>query len=102
MYIRPVKMYQATDLVADIYAQITRDDLLSPPSMLHSPVPELLGGRWLVWLMMKNRPAGAVDRYQVDAGVIRAFRAEYPGDDQLIQATAWASFTAARRIESWL
>jgi hypothetical protein len=34
--------------------------------------------------------------------VINAFRAQQPGDDKLIEATAWASFTAARRIGSWL
>jgi AhpD family alkylhydroperoxidase len=40
--------------------------------------------------------------YQVDAGVIDSFRRQYPEDAQLIAATAWASFTAARRVGKWL
>ena len=44
----------------------------------------------------------ALASYQVDEGVINAFRAYQPGDDELINATAWASFTATRRIGSWL
>jgi len=54
------------------------------------------------------RPAGrlalltALAPHQVDAGVIQAFRDQQPGDDQLIAVTAWASFTAARRIGTWL
>jgi AhpD family alkylhydroperoxidase len=44
----------------------------------------------------------ALASYQVDEGVITAFRSQHPGDDQLIGAAAWASFTAARRVGSWL
>jgi AhpD family alkylhydroperoxidase len=44
----------------------------------------------------------ALASYQVDEGVIKAFRSQYPGDDKLIGAAAWASFMAARRIGSWL
>ena len=44
----------------------------------------------------------ALAPYQVDAGVIEAFRAQQPKDDRLIAAAAWASFTAARRIGTWL
>jgi AhpD family alkylhydroperoxidase len=40
--------------------------------------------------------------YQVDAGVIESFRLQYPEDAQLIAATAWASFTAARRAGKWM
>ena len=40
--------------------------------------------------------------YQVDKGVIEAFRTQQPGDDKLIGATAWASFTAAQRVGTWL
>ena len=40
--------------------------------------------------------------YQVDQQVIHEFRQHYPSDAQLIAATAWASFTAARRVSSWL
>ena len=44
----------------------------------------------------------ALASYQVDEGAIEAFRTQQPGDDKLIGVTAWASFTAARRIGSWL
>ncbi|MDY7080095.1 MAG: carboxymuconolactone decarboxylase family protein [Chloroflexota bacterium] len=40
--------------------------------------------------------------YQVDEGVVEAFRTQQPGDDKLIGATAWASFIAARRVGTWL
>lgn len=40
--------------------------------------------------------------YQVDSSIIDAFRLQYPQDAQLITATAWASFAAARRVGDWL
>jgi AhpD family alkylhydroperoxidase len=43
----------------------------------------------------------ALASYQVDVGVIEGFQAHYPNDTQLIAATAWASFTAARRAGIW-
>jgi hypothetical protein len=39
--------------------------------------------------------------YQVDSSVIENFQSHYPGDAQLIAATAWASLTAARRAGVW-
>jgi AhpD family alkylhydroperoxidase len=44
----------------------------------------------------------ALASYQVDSSLVAEFQSHYPGDPQLIIATAWASFTAARRIGSWL
>jgi AhpD family alkylhydroperoxidase len=44
----------------------------------------------------------ALASYQVDAGIVQAFQTQYPLDSQLIAATAWASFTAARRASSWI
>lgn len=44
----------------------------------------------------------ALAPYQVDDGIVERFRAHYPGDNQLLSAIAWASFTAARRIGTWL
>jgi len=44
----------------------------------------------------------ALASYQIDEHMIAAFRAQQPGDDKLIAATAWASFTAARRVGTWL
>jgi hypothetical protein len=40
--------------------------------------------------------------YRVDETIIGAFSTRYPGDDLLIAALAWSSFTAARRIGTWL
>jgi AhpD family alkylhydroperoxidase len=39
--------------------------------------------------------------YQVDSSVVEDFQSHYPDDAQLIAATAWASFTAARRVGVW-
>ncbi len=44
----------------------------------------------------------ALASYQVDKDVVEAFRAHFPSDAQLVAATAWASFTAARKVASWL
>jgi AhpD family alkylhydroperoxidase len=44
----------------------------------------------------------ALAPYRVGAGEIAAFRAAWPGDRALVAVTAWASFTAARRITGWL
>jgi hypothetical protein len=44
----------------------------------------------------------ALASYQVDSYVMEDFRSQYPDDAQLIAATAWASFSAARRVGSWL
>ena len=40
--------------------------------------------------------------YKVEKAVVRSFSEHFPGDDILISALAWSSFTAARRIGSWL
>ena len=40
--------------------------------------------------------------YQVDQGTVLAFRGYFPEDDKLLGALAWASFTAARRVGTWL
>jgi AhpD family alkylhydroperoxidase len=44
----------------------------------------------------------ALASYQVDSSIVEDFQSQYPGDAQLIAATAWASFTAARRASVWL
>ena len=49
-----------------------------------------------------NTVLTALASYQVDEGAIHAFRSQYQRDDKLTGAAAWASFTAARRIGSWL
>jgi AhpD family alkylhydroperoxidase len=55
-----------------------------------------------------DQPAGrltllvALAPYQVDETIIRAFRDRHPSDETLLAATAWASFTATRRVAGWL
>jgi AhpD family alkylhydroperoxidase len=44
----------------------------------------------------------AITPYQVDEGTVHAFRAYSPEDGMLLSVLAWASFTAARRIGTWL
>lgn len=44
----------------------------------------------------------ALAPYQVDKGVVNAFTTHITGDDRLIGALAWGSFTAARRVGTWL
>jgi AhpD family alkylhydroperoxidase len=55
-----------------------------------------------------ERPAGrlalltALAPYQLDEGVIHAFRAKQPEDAALVGALAWSSLLAARRVSAWL
>ncbi|MEW8492714.1 MAG: hypothetical protein AB2604_02865 [Candidatus Thiodiazotropha taylori] len=44
----------------------------------------------------------ALAPYQVDDEVINSFRKSWPGEKELLGATAWASMAAARRVSSWL
>jgi len=44
----------------------------------------------------------ALAPHQVDKGVVNAFTAHIIGDDRLLGALAWGSFTAARKIGTWL
>jgi AhpD family alkylhydroperoxidase len=48
-YIRPVKPDSANGLVAEVYAQVKRDfGRVVEPFQLHSPLPKLLAGAWMV------------------------------------------------------
>ena len=48
-YIRPVKPDSAKGLVADVYAQVKRDfGRVVEPFQMHSPLPKLLAGAWMV------------------------------------------------------
>lgn len=40
--------------------------------------------------------------YQVSDADVEAFRAVHPGDRELLGATAWGAFVAARRVGTWL
>jgi hypothetical protein len=44
----------------------------------------------------------ALAPYQVDERVVRAFIERFPGHDRLLNALAWGSLTAARKIGTWL
>ena len=74
-----------------------------PPSLSRGWVEKALAG-----LDDAEKPAArlalltALAPYQIDENTIAAFRAQQPGDEKLIAATAWASFTAARRVGTWL
>jgi len=71
-----------------------------------------LGRRWLEDAVSAVdaalRPAArltlltAFAPFQVDDAILGEFRRAHPGDPALVAATAWASFTTARRISTWL
>ncbi|HWF10867.1 MAG TPA: hypothetical protein VG297_20505 [Bryobacteraceae bacterium] len=44
----------------------------------------------------------ALAAYQMDEGIVASFRAIQPRDRDLINTAAWGSYSAARRIASWL
>jgi AhpD family alkylhydroperoxidase len=44
----------------------------------------------------------ALASFQIDSGVVESFRARCPGDEALLGTVAWAAFTAARRVGTWL
>ncbi|MFB3888404.1 MAG: carboxymuconolactone decarboxylase family protein [Candidatus Bathyarchaeia archaeon] len=44
----------------------------------------------------------AVAPRQVDDEIVAAFQRHFPGDEKLLGALSWASFTAAKRIGTWL
>lgn len=62
----------------------------------------------LVSLQEKHKPSArlalltAVAAYQVDKEAIDTFRAIQPSERDLINTACWASYSAARRIGSWL
>jgi AhpD family alkylhydroperoxidase len=44
----------------------------------------------------------ALASFQIDEGVVRAFREQSASDEALLGMAAWAAFTAARRVGTWL
>jgi AhpD family alkylhydroperoxidase len=44
----------------------------------------------------------ALASFQIDEGVVRAFREQSASDQALLGTAAWAAFTAARRAGTWL
>jgi AhpD family alkylhydroperoxidase len=59
-------------------------------------------------LAESQRPAArlalltALAAYQVDEAVVAPFRAQTPGDRELVGLTGWASYLAAKRVGGWL
>ena len=90
---------EVRDLVAD---RLSRWDG-KPAGLSRSWVEDAIAG-----LPEDARPAGrlalltAFASYQIDQQVIDEFRATQPADRALTDLTAWASFTTARRIGSWM
>jgi AhpD family alkylhydroperoxidase len=64
-YVRPVRYEEASGLVAEVYRQISGEFLVLPPAMLHSPVPELLAGAWLI--LRETLLTGQVPRIMKEA-----------------------------------
>ena len=44
----------------------------------------------------------ALAPHRIDETIIRAFSSHFPGDEKLLSALAWSSFTAAKKIGSWI
>ena len=44
----------------------------------------------------------ALSPHEVDEKVVLSFKKHFPEDNKLVGALAWASFTAARKIGTWL
>ncbi|MDX3190798.1 carboxymuconolactone decarboxylase family protein [Streptomyces sp. MN03-5084-2B] len=74
-----------------------------PPGLSRAWLEEAVAG-----LAEADRPAGrlalaiALASYQVDEGLVDAFRTTAPADDTLVELAAWASMAAARRVSTWL
>lgn len=47
-------------------------------------------------------PLTALAPYQADDSIVHTFVTQISEDKKLLAALAWASFTAARRIGTWL
>ncbi|HEX4724138.1 MAG TPA: carboxymuconolactone decarboxylase family protein [Pseudonocardiaceae bacterium] len=73
------------------------------PGLSRSWVDDAVAG-----LPAADQPSGrlalviAMASYQVDDGLVEAFRATAPDDQTLIELAAWASMSAARRASTWL
>jgi AhpD family alkylhydroperoxidase len=44
----------------------------------------------------------ALAPHRIDETIVRAFSSHFPGDRRLLSALAWGSFTAARKVGTWL
>jgi AhpD family alkylhydroperoxidase len=92
-----------SESVRDLVAHRLSDWSGEQPSISRSLVETAVSS-----LDESDRPAArlallaALAPFQVDETIIRAFRDSHPSDSELLAATAWASFTATRRVAGWL
>ncbi|WP_329060312.1 carboxymuconolactone decarboxylase family protein [Amycolatopsis sp. NBC_01480] len=117
---------RANPVVADAFARACAVTEAAGARSVPRSVRDLTHGRLAAWtgqapglsrgwldqavagLAPADRPAGrlalaiALASYQVDDGLVNAFRATAPGDDTLIELASWASMAAARKIGSRL
>lgn len=72
------------------------------PGLGHAWVDDAVSG-----LAGAHRAAGrlalltALASYQIGPSVIAEFRRDHPGDDTLLELTAWAALAAARQVGGW-
>ena len=68
-YIQAIAPRHAEGLVEPVYAQIKRDfGKIVEPFLLHSPIPELLAGAWMV--CRETELVGSVPRYIKEAAAV--------------------------------
>lgn len=83
-YLAPLDYSKTDSLTAQIIEQLDEGYQIVPPITLHLPNAKLMAGAW-----------GAGRKCLVVGRTNRA-------DRDLVSITAWASYTAAKRIASWL
>ena len=117
---------RANPVVADAFARAYAAAEVAGARSVPRSVRDLVTGRLSTWdgqapgisrswvddavagLPEADQPSGrlamvvALASYQVDDGLVEAFRRTAPGDDRLVELAAWASMTAARQASTWL
>jgi AhpD family alkylhydroperoxidase len=101
-YIQPVKPSSAHGLVADVYMQIKEDfGKIAEPFLMHSPLPELLAGAWMV--CRETELVGQVPREikeAVAAAISKINQCPYCVDAHTIMLTAIGEKKTAQAISN--
>ena len=101
-YIQPVKPSSAQGLVADVYMQIKEDfGKIAEPFLMHSPMPELLAGAWMV--CRETELVGQVPREikeAVAAAISKINQCPYCVDAHTIMLTAIGEKKTAQAISN--
>jgi AhpD family alkylhydroperoxidase len=101
-YIQPVKPSSAQGLVADVYMQIKEDfGKIAEPFLMHSPIPELLAGAWMV--CRETELVGQVPREikeAVAAAISKTNQCPYCVDAHTIMLTASGEKKTAQAISN--